>query len=337
MDIRVNKAIRAACCAAASVFLLAGCAKGSETAQEQVNAPAETQKTTEPEAFVYEFNPHVLPREYRELYGTGFETDYAAFCDAVLSGQDTFPCESSEQFYRIMGAARFSFPLALEMVDADAYRQEGERGHITYRYESEEVLKKSEAFRETVSANIQAAIPYEEPAYIKAMELFTFVARKDAFDESHTLSDMLKTRPYRAIMDNTGICQEIAGEYIYYLLQIGINAIPCSSLNADESEAHEWCLLELDGTYYHADPTFAVNYPDSLFFFGMNDRQREYYGSFPPEKYTFADTDIRKPEYQVSDDRFMKFWLAERYEIDHAGREISITEHETGTTRRFPF
>ena len=76
---------------------------------------------------------------------------------------------------------------------------------------------------------ITEAIPFDEPDCIKAMELYTAVAGKDTYDASATLDAFLSIRPYRAIMEDTGICQEIAGEYICYLLQGGINAIPSSA------------------------------------------------------------------------------------------------------------
>ena len=59
-------------------------------------------------------------------------------------------------------------------------------------------------------------------------------------------------------MNNIGICQEISGEYIYYLLQIGINATNCSALSRDKSCSHEWTVVELDNHHYHIDPTFSI-------------------------------------------------------------------------------
>ena len=155
----------------------------------------------------------------------------------------------------------------------------------------------------------------------------TAVARKTVPDEEYTLEDSLSLSPYRAIIEDTGICQEIAGEYIYYLLQVGIDAIPCGGLSSDQSFAHEWALEKLDGKWYHVDPMFAAGYPDSLFFFGMTDRQREHYGDLPPEGYDYAYSDMLKREdFEASDKRFLDLWLAESYTIDQERQTIHMTE-----------
>jgi hypothetical protein len=84
------------------------------------------------------------------------------------------------------------------------------------------------------------------------------------------------------------------------------------------------------------DPTQAVVYPGSLYFFGMDDVQREYYGDFPPEHYTYAESDRLKGI--TADDRtFEKYWLAETYEIDHKNRTIKITEINTGNRQEYGY
>ena len=114
-------------------------------------------------------------------------------------------------------------------------------------------------------------------------------------------------------------------------MQVGIEAIPCSGLSADKSMAHDWALAELDGKWYHIDPTFAVNYPDALFFFGLDDVQRAYYGDLPADGFTYADSDLPDPSrYAAGDRQFEKYWLAESYTIDHARGKISVTIRETG-------
>ena len=192
------------------------------------------------------------------------------------------------------------------------------------------------AFEEKVTNVIRTAVPYDEPDSIKAMELFTAVARKDSYDYSYTLADSLNVRSYRAIMEDAGICQEIAAEYVYYLLQSGINAIPCSALNSDQSEAHEWALVKLEENYYHMDPTYATEYPDSLYFFGMDDIQRAYYGNFPKENFTYAESDTLTACDALAR-TFESVWLAETYAIDHSSGTIRITEKDTGKQYVYAF
>ena len=328
--------------AAVILTLFTGCG-GNAAAETETEIPADTDGSvsadgsglpdegTLPEGFRYTFRPHVLSEGYAEIYGESFREEYFAFCDAVLSGSSSFPCSSGERFFRFLSVSNYCFPLAEAVVDRD--RSSVAQGVCTlaYLYEEPELKEKIAAFRKKVTEVISAAVPYDEPDPVKAMELYTAVARKDTYDYETTLDDSLSLGSFRAVMEDTGICQEIAGEYIYYLLQVGIEAIPCSGLSADKSMAHDWALVKLDGHWYHIDPTFAVNYPDALFFFGLDDVQRAYYGDLPADGFTYADSDLPDPpRYAADDRRFEKYWLAERYAIDHARGRISVTIRETG-------
>ena len=291
-----------------------------------------------PEPFVYQFRPHVLSQEYRQLYGAEVERAFYDYCDAVLAGEETFPCPDGETLRRCVSLSRSCLPIADALLERDRCRVEGGTAHLTYRVSREEVRELATRFREKVTAVITAAVPYREPDWVQAAELLTAVARKDTYDDTATLDDMLRVTPYRAIMEDIGICQELAGEYIYYLLQVGIDAFPVSALNRDGSDAHEWAMAALGGAYYHIDPTYSVSYPDSLYFFGMNDRQREYYGDFPPESFTYADSDaLGQAEYAADSRRFEPLWLAESYILDHRKGVLTVTQIRDGGTASYRF
>ena len=328
--------------AAVILILFTGCGENA-AAEAGTEIPAEADGSVSagwaelpdeeslPEEFRYTFRPHVLSGGYAEIYGESFREEYFAFCDAVLSGSSSFPCSSRERFFRFLSVSNYCFPLAGAVVDRDRSTVAQGVCTLAYLYDEPELKEKISSFREKVTEVISAAVPYDEPDPVKAMELYTAVARKDTYDYETTLDDSLSLGSFRAVMEDTGICQEIAGEYIYYLLQVGIEAIPCSGLSADKSMAHDWALAELDGKWYHIDPTFAVNYPDALFFFGMDDVQRSYYGDLPADGFTYADSDLPDPSrYAAGDRRFEKYWLAESYTIDHARGKISVTIRETG-------
>ena len=316
------------------VLSLTGCAGERDSVPAEDASAEDTEIVSDddsPETFRYSFDPHVISKEYSIIYGEGIEKEFFDLCDAVLSGSESFPCPSRERFYQLLGIADTCLPLACALIDeSGTYVRDGVC-HLAYLFSDPELTEKTERFKAKVTEVITTAIPCEGPDFIYAMELYTAVAKKDTYDESCTLDDFLEIGTYRAIMEDTGICQEISGEYIYYLLQVGINAIPCSSLNRDGSEAHEWALADLNGKYYHIDPTYAAEYPDSLFFFAMDDRQREYYGDLPPERYTYADSDrLDREQYRADDRSFADFWLAEEYEIDRAGRTIFVKDVYTG-------
>jgi hypothetical protein len=291
-----------------------------------------------PDTFSFEISPHVMPQAYEELYGSDLRDDFFSFCDAIWGLKDSFSCPTEERLQDILKVSRTCLPVADALIDRSSTHVSDGMCWIKYKVSNKDAESIISDFKEKVTETIRKAVPYDEPAPIKAMELLTAVAKKDRYDKEHTLSDMLNTSPYRAIMEDVGICQEISGEYIYYLMQVGIEAIPCSSLSEDNSVAHEWTLIQLDGRYYHIDPTYSVEYSDSLFFFCMTDKQREHYGDYPPERYTYGDTDVPDAgKYKATDNRFLKFWLAKSYEIDHEKQRIRITNNNTQEVEEIPF
>ena len=291
-----------------------------------------------PKEYDFVFNPHVISKEFSLIYGEEIENIFFSFCDTLLAKEKQFKCESSERLYQLLSISNTCFPLANEIIDRDKTYVENSICYITYKYNDDELDRIINKFKEKVSSVISGAIRYETSDYIKAMELYSAVAKKNKYDYDYTLDDSLNIRSFRSIMEDIGICQEISGEYIYYLLQIGINGITCSALNKDKSEAHEWVLINLNDKYYHVDPTYALNYPESLFFFAIDDKQREYYGDFNKNDFIYADSDILKHDKFKSDDRkFLKFWLAKSYSIDYKKKTITIIDNNTSEKHEYKF
>lgn len=286
--------------------------------------------------FNYEFNPHVISKEYLIIYGADIEETFYDFCDAVLNGESTFKCESKEKYDAALEISRICLPIASEYVDNDKAYVENNVGYITYKITTEELLKKVNEFKDKVTDVITSAIPYKEDDFILAMELLTAVANKNIYDEEGTsIENTLKLQPYRTIMEDKGICHEIAGEYIYYLLQVGINAINCDGIDKNQEYAHEWAVVELDGEYYHVDPTFTIKNKDSLEFFCIDDETREQNGNFNMEELSFAYSS--KINYKIDSKKYKNLWGAENYTIDHENRKIIMTMFNNGEKKEYNY
>ncbi|MBR4015688.1 MAG: transglutaminase domain-containing protein [Anaerotignum sp.] len=300
----------------------------SNTAEQNAETKVDLEK------FEYVFQPHVISKEYLAVYGADIERIFYDFSDAVWNGEDTFPCPSIEKFREVLSVSVNCLPIAAQYVDKDKICVENGIGYIAYTIEKTELLSRIAAFREKVTHVITSAVPYREEPFVMAIELLTAVAHKNQYDEeSLSLEHALKWKPYRAIMEDKGICQEFAGEYIYYLLQVGINATTCSALSRDKETAHTWVLLELDHEWYHADPTFTLAYKDSLAFFGLNDVMREQYGDFPAANFSFAESDLIR--YEADSKRFMPLWNAESYEIDRENKRIVLKSFYSGEEKEY--
>lgn len=314
---------RKAVCIALVMLLLAGCAR--QEAEPVVNEP-QTETVSDLEPYVYSFDPHVISKVYIEAYGTDIEGLFYGFCDAVLEGRKTFPCPDDMTFHRLFSIARNCLPVASYCIDEDAAWTADGIGHITYTMDDAKLIQTVNAFKDKVSSFIEGSVPYQEDDFIIAIELLTALAHKDRVDEDGLdLNKILQIMPYRAIMEDEGICQELAGEYIYYLLQTGIDALTCSGLSADKESAHMWVLAELDGRYYHVDPMFTVEYENSLAFFGLTDAMREQYGDFPRSAYSYGEVDVKDDAlYKVDDERFKRLWRAESYAIDRDEHKLDL-------------
>ena len=320
------------------LFFLSGCTAQkkedhSEVPTEQTEEAVsviEEESEAEMIPFAYQFQPHVISDEYIRAYGEEIEPLFYAFCDAVLNGESTFPCPSTEMFHQVLGIARVCLPVASYCIEEDDVYVKDGVGHIAYRMDQKELKQTVESFKARVTEVIKSAVPYQEEDFIVALELLQAVAKKDIVDEEELAEEGLlrglSIMPYRAITENIGICQEIAGEYIYYLLQAGINATTCSALSRDKENAHMWVLMELDGEYYHVDPMVTIDYPDSPAFFGLTDVMREQYGDFPVEDFCIAESDaLRREDYKAESERFLRLWRAESYRINRRERKLELT------------
>ena len=286
--------------------------------------------------FNYEFNPHVISKEYLTIYGADIEETFYDFCDAVLNGESTFKCASKEKCNAVLEISRICLPIASAYVDIDKVHVENGVGHIVYKIEKEELLKKADEFKNKVTEVITSAIPYKEDDFILAMELLTAVANKDIYDEEgELLENALKLSPYRSLTEDKGICYEIAGEYIYYLLQVGINAINCDGMDKNQEYAHEWAVVELDGEHYHVDPTFTLKYKDSLKLFCIDDETREQYGNFNMEELSFGYSS--EINYKIDSKKYKDLWEAEKYTIDHENRKINMTMFNSGEKKEYNY
>ena len=277
--------------------------------------------------FAYAFDPHVISKAYIRVYGEEIEPLFYSFCDAVLAGRDSFPCPSAERLHRLLEIARVCLPVAAFCIRADDVSVKDGVGYLSYSMDRDELLRTVKAFQSKVTGVISGSIPCREEDFIMAAELLRTVAHKDIAAEEDLVSfdNALSVMPYRAIMEDKGICQEIAGEYIYYLLQIGIDATTCSALSSDQEYAHMWAIAELDGAYYHIDPMFTIEYPDSLAFFCLNDDMRSQYGDFPIENFTYAESDaFAAGDFAADSERFKPLWRAESYQIDRENRVLRL-------------
>ncbi len=268
----------------------------------------------------YRFKPHVMTEEIKQFYGEDFVNLFFGFCDALLNGDESYPCPDSDTEFAIWETARSCFPLASEIAYTD-YPDDFSSGtaKLLYHFDWNECHKRIEDFESRVESILNTFIPYSCSDTEKALRLYAYFAQECTYD-GELLNDLgrylREGGARRTIMSGQGCCQEIAPAYAYLLLQAGVDAGICIG-SQQNGNSHEWNIINLNGKYYYVDPTYAMNRPQTLRYFGMTLEERVEQGSFLPDTfYLFVIGEISANEFHCIDERFKPLWFSFNYEFD---------------------
>ncbi len=274
------------------------------------------------------FNPHCLSGIYIDKYGKEFEENYYRYCDAVLAGEESVKLDKDEYLQMSWYISRYCLPIVSQYVcfpgDGVGANKIGEGEYkIEYDAPIDEYLNAVEQFKERVEFLIGSACLEDDTPLEKTIALYKSETYRLDYDTAATEEDFedaygYNVSPYRALMLNRGICQEIAGAYAYLLLQVGVDATTCGGLKKDISSAHEWTVVKIDDKYYHCDVTYqCCTDKYTLQYFGMTDDQREIEGDWLMEKLNFgALNDTWHKDLPIEDTRFEKVWTCTAYDLD---------------------
>ena len=295
----------------------------SETTELTESVPETTEEVQKP--YDHTFNPHCLSKIYVDKYGTEFEENYYRYCDAILAGEDSVRIDNAEYLPIFRDISRSCLPIAhvycyffdedITSVGEDTYKLE-------YSIPKDEFLEKVDEFRSRVEYLVENAILEDDSDLEKALALYQSESIRldydyDALQDDFRDENGLDVSPYRALMGDKGICQEIAGAYAYLLMQVGVDAITCSALSKDSSAAHEWTIVNIDGQYYHCDVTFQCTDKYNLRYFGMNDAEREQEGDWDMPYNNIGDANsIWGRDLPIEDSRFESLWNCYTYFLD---------------------
>lgn len=303
------------------ILVFAGCDTKQEPDGNSSSASSETvsdnlSEDTEDSEFVkpiaYTWDPSVYSKAYIEYLGEDTETMYHEMVSAILNRKTSFTCSMKyyEQIYTILNTC---FPCADRIVSFGSLEVEDEsveyanqQGTVSLEYlvseeEQNSILKK---FGERVEELICDSVCTGDSDIAAAIAVYHRFCQELTYDydaaESDTIGDV---SPYRAIMESSGICQSFAPAYAHLCVQLQIPACATGGLNADDSQAHEWTQLKLDGVYYYADPTWQTS--GGLEWFGFTSEYRESHDDYPASMQNIGGLNLyRANEVPVGDDRF---------------------------------
>ena len=82
-----------------------------------------------------------------------------------------------------------------------------------------------------------------------------YVSDAELADESN----VIKYSSYAALVQHNAVCQGFAGAFYRLCLESDID----SRIVSSDAMNHAWNIVELDGSYYHLDATWDINWPDA--------------------------------------------------------------------------
>lgn len=232
-------------------------------------APPQSAKLPEttlaPEA--YSYDPAVLPTD--ALYYLG--DDYQKYCqliEAVRWAQETLPFASKRQYEKVLLVfSRFYLPISLldnSSGSAVLLNEETLVGTIAYQNDRDTQIQLNYNFEVMIDRIIRENVTDPADKLGAALELYRYVASSITYVEDHSIST------YQCLLSGQGLCKNYSELYELLLNQLGILCYPAVSAS------HAWLMVQLDGEWYHMDPTFenSATGGKGLRYFGMTDAER---------------------------------------------------------------
>lgn len=216
----------------------------------------------------YQWDPYVFDRlsgEYRE--------DAIRLADAILNYQSEVRL-LGENAKVLCDNFAFEFPpCALTEL-----RGEGDKVEISYLYSQKEHLAKIELFAQNVNRAL-SAISKEDSEVTRAVKLYDYVVKNVTyFYTDYTDKDITA---FSALTQGVTICYGFADAFGYLLRQTGMNAHLWrgGTYTASGFSEHGWCYAQIDGAYYHFDPTWEYSArknsgKNQYIYFGLSDAKR---------------------------------------------------------------
>lgn len=233
----------------------------------------------------YEFDPHL----YVPLLASDIPQDYwDAFhnlCDALRAGGSTFTCASEDAYDWAMNPSTLNtlFPAACTKITAQSddgsLPYENGVGRIYYQMPVEEYVERQAAFEAMIEDILNANLGADDNAFEKALKIFDYMSANYTYQYDF-VEDKMDGANYVTLMMHEGQCIDLAGVYSYLLLQAGVEAFQVGCSN--ESIAHDWVYLVIDGAGYYSDVTWSLRPTGEeelpLCYFLMNGARREESG-----------------------------------------------------------
>ena len=188
---------------------------------------------------------------------------------------------------------------------------------VTMSYRS--TLQQEQEMDIAVDALLEQLDVWDKSDYEKVCAVYDYICKNVVYDDAHLNDDSytLKYSAYAALINKTAVCQGYTLLLYRLLLELGIDnrIISGQAFGGD----HGWNIVELDGLYYNADPTWDAGRSGYPFFlknmadFGSRYRDNKYdspafHRAYPMAPVSYG-TDIEPLLIQLTPD----VWYEDQY------------------------
>jgi len=154
---------------------------------------------------------------------------------------------------------------------------------------------KSKVLYEKAQSIISEIIMPDMSDLEKEIAIHNYIIRNVKYDYENYLKGAVTKDSYNAygaLVDGTAVCQGYAESMKFLLNMVGIE---CKLVFGKTYEEHAWCLVKIDGNYYHVDITWddSINDEDSVSYsyFNMSDDELVKDHTWDRSKYPEAISD----------------------------------------------
>ncbi|RKD25968.1 hypothetical protein BEP19_03320 [Ammoniphilus oxalaticus] len=172
---------------------------------------------------------------------------------------------------------------------------------FNFRYTEETISKKNELLDKRTDAILKNIIQPHYSDYDKVKAIYNYVVLNTSYDYEGYITRMISNDSYTTfgtIMYGIAVCDGYTRTINYLLEKVGIESIYIVGIT-NSGGLHSWNMVELDGSFYHLDVTFADTSSDKDDFVNYNYflRNSEYLletRTWDQSKYPAADNDYAK-------------------------------------------
>ena len=311
-----------------------------ETEEQGIEQEDAVEEVEEPEEVgsQYTFQTKVTSSFIEDMYGQSYIDTWYNLVDAVMAGETTFSCPDSKTFDWVLGQfPSMCFPVLEGMIyndgDPDDPVVDG-KGKIAYAIPYDELKKKIDDFSKLIEDILNEALKDDYSDFEKALALYEYVCTHYQYDfESEAqMADIYVDwlSCYRLFTEGIGVCGDIATAYNYLLMQAGVDAAGIGGNTIDDGVGHQWSYINLNGHYYHIDPTFGLGDIVTLNYFLMTDEHREESGFKAEDSQIVSQYEYHPPhkDYKADDETFKELWDGNIIKMDHSTHTLHYWKYD---------